>query len=287
MNVHRNVRHPLHVGWHRIDDDLEGQHTMAEIGLKDFETPWQSQERNSTMARRFDRARMPEDHLSKPRLQISDCARLGHCGTDHCPDACWIASRTHRVNLIPQAFAFLNSRPGPAFFVTIANPAWERPIGGLARTRISNVRQWLLRRLDQLEIPAVAVVGFEVSLNVELDGRAFWAGHIHGVIAGVEKSELQKAFVAKKPRHNRYYKPVMVLPVGDLGPRLGYLTKRIAKRRVAYIDKQGRQNRNGNAHLTAQEQLEFDTWLLGLPVGARTILFGCRLHHGKLRPTAN
>jgi hypothetical protein len=70
--------------------------------------------------------------------------------------------------------------------------------------------------------------------------------------------------------------------VPDLGRQLGYSLKRIARRRVAYVDGQGRQNRN-QSNLSSSEQREFDDWLLGLEVGARTILIGCRSHGTKLR----
>ena len=120
-------------------------------------------------------------------------------------------------------------------------------------------------------------------MNLELDGTSTWAGHVHFVVAGSDRHSLKKAFqIERYYRVKPYLRPVDVRAVDDLGRQLGYSLKRIARRRVAYIDGQGRQNRN-QSNLSSSEQREFDGWLLGLPVGARTILIGCRAHGSRLR----
>jgi hypothetical protein len=177
----------------------------------------------------------------------------------------------------------LSSLPGDLFFVTITHPKWELPVGQLAEANIPAVRQWLYRRFKRLGWGVIAVGGFEASLNVELDGTSTWAGHVHLVVAGTDRQNLKKALqVEKHHRSKPYLRPVDVRAVDDLGRQLGYSLKRIARRRVAYIDGQGRQNRN-QSNLSSSEQREFDGWLLGLAVGARTILIGCRAHGTKLR----
>jgi hypothetical protein len=129
----------------------------------------------------------------------------------------------------------------------------------------------------------IAVGGFEASLNVELDGTSTWAGHVHLVVAGTDRQSLKREFqIEKHHRSKPYLRPVDVRAVDDLGRQLGYSLKRIARRRVAYIDGQGRQNRN-QSNLSSSEQREFGGWLLGLPIGARTILIDCRAHAGQLR----
>jgi hypothetical protein len=102
----------------------------------------------------------------------------------------------------------------------------------------------------------IAVGGFEASLNIELDGTSTWAGHVHLVIAGSDRQSLKKAFqIEKHYRSKPYLRPVDVRAVDDLGRQLGYSFKRIARRRVAYIDGQGRQNRN-QSNLSSSEQLQ-------------------------------
>jgi hypothetical protein len=61
----------------------------------------------------------------------------------------------------------------------------------------------------------------------------------------------------------------------SLNLKFAYGQKRFVEERRAYISKAtGRQDRN---HLppAAQHWAEFDAWLLGLPLGARIIAYGC------------
>ena len=63
--------------------------------------------------------------------------------------------------------------------MTITHPKWELPVGKLAEANIPAVRQWLYRRFKKLGTGVIAIGGFEVSFNVELDGTSTWAGHVH------------------------------------------------------------------------------------------------------------
>jgi hypothetical protein len=250
---------------------------MAKLGLPDFETVQQCSERQQRMARRFERAgELPHD------AEWQEC-EPNFCATAPCRDGCWFASRRHRYQMITEGHRLLSSLPGDLFFVTITHPKWELPVGQLAEANIPAVRQWLYRRFKRLGSGVIAVGGFEASLNVELDGASTWAGHVHLVISGSDKKSLKQALqIEKHHRSKPYLRPVDVRAVPDLGRQLGYSLKRIARRRVAYIDGQGRQNRN-QSNLSSSEQREFDGWLLGLAVGARTILIGCRAHGKRLR----
>jgi hypothetical protein len=250
---------------------------MTKLGLPDFETVQQCSERQQQTVRRFERAgELQHD------ADWTEC-KPGFCAATLCRDGCWFASRDHRYQTITEGHRLLSDQPKDLLFVTITHPKWELPIGKLAEANIPAVRQWLYRRSRQLGTSAIAVGGFEVSLNIELDGTTTWAGHVHLVVAGTDKDSLKKAFqIEKHYRSKPYLRPVDVRGVEKLGRQLGYSLKRIARRRVAYIDGQGRQNRN-QSNLTSSEQREFDGWLLGLTVGARTILIGCRAHGRKLR----
>jgi hypothetical protein len=257
--------------------DRRQSKVMAKLGLPDFETARECSERQQQMARRFERAGELH-HLS----EWTECEpKL--CAATPCRDGCWFASRRHRYQMITQGHRLLSNQPGELLFVTITHPKWEVPVGALNKANIPAVRQWLYRRFKRLSTSAIAIGGFEASLNVELDGTSAWAGHVHLVVAGTDKVTLKKAFqIEKHYRSKPYLRPVDVRAVADLGRQLGYSLKRIARRRVAYIDGQGRQNRN-QTNLSSSEQREFDGWLLGLPAGARTILIGCRAHGTKLR----
>jgi hypothetical protein len=250
---------------------------MSKVGLPDFETVQQCSERQRLIARRFERAGELQHEMD-----WGEC-EPGFCAATPCREGCWFASRHHRYQMITEGHRLLSDQPGDLHFVTITPPKWELPVGQLAEANIPAVRQWLYRRFKKLGSGVMAVGGFEASLNVELDGTSTWAGHVHLVVAGSEKATLKKAFQIEKHHRSRpYLRPVDVRAVDDLGRQLGYSLKRIARRRVAYIDGQGRQNRN-QSNLTSSEQREFDGWLLGLAVGARTILIGCRAHGRRLR----
>jgi hypothetical protein len=250
---------------------------MAKLGIPDFEMVQQCGDRQQQMGRRFERAGELQDEAEWAECETEFCAATP------CRDGCWFASRRHRYQMITEGHRLLSDQTESLHFVTITHPRWELPIGRLAEANIPAVRQWLYRRSRQLGTSAIAVGGFEASLNIELDGSSTWAGHVHLVVAGTDKQRLRKAFqIEKHYRVESYLRPVDIRDVDCLGRQLGYSLKRIARRRVAYIDGQGRQNRN-QSNLSSSEQREFDGWLLGLPVGARTILIGCRAHGRKLR----
>jgi hypothetical protein len=251
---------------------------MADLGLPDFETWEQCEERQKQMARRFKNA----DELRPRKLDWEECEPEA-CACSPCRDGCWFASRHDRYQMITEAHRLFTTQSTDLAFVTVAHPKWELPVGNLDQANINAARQWLYRRFKQLSTTVIAVGGFEASLNVNLDGTTYWAGHVHLVVAGSDKPSLRKALqIEKHHRLRPFSRPVDVRDVDNLGRRVGYSLKRIAKRRVAYIDGQGRQNRN-QCNLHSSEQREFDNWLLDLLIGDRTILIGCRAHGGQLR----
>jgi hypothetical protein len=250
----------------RIEHAAENRR-MSEIGLPHFETFDECRERNVRMLRSLSLAGVV---LPRHALQNDDIAI----------EADWVASRRYRLSLIPQALDLLEGHSGPLYFVTVARPSWQRLVGQLQSANINSARQWLARRLRGLPSFVVAIGGFDVSLNVEMDGERTWSGHLHLVIAGASKVELARV-LRLNDHKQRHAKALRIDEVGNLAIRLGYCIKRIAKRRVAYIGPNGRQQRR-ELPLKPNEQVEFDSRLLTLPVGARTLLFGCRLHHGFL-----
>jgi hypothetical protein len=253
----------------RIEHAAENRR-MSEIGLPCFESIGDCRDRNVQMLRSLSSAGvvLPRDALRSGGVAL---------------EADWVASRNHRLRLIPQALDLLRNHTGPLHFVTIARPCWQFPVGKLHDANIKPVRQWLARRFRRLTPFVVAVGGFDVSLNVELDGGRVWSGHLHLVVAGAKKADLART-LRLSDQKEKHAKALRIDEIGHLAVRLGYSLKRIAKRRVAYIGTNGRQQRR-ELPLLPSEQVEFDSWLLTLQVGARTLLFGCRLHHGILRFT--
>ena len=188
---------------------------MTDLGLPDFETGRQCSDRQRLMARRFQNTRQ----LPPGDWQECDPEQ---CECTPCRDGCWFASRHHRYQTITEAHRLLSTQTGDLYFVTVAHPKWERPIGKLDQANITAVRQWLYRRFKRLDKNVVAVGGFEASLNVDLDGTTCWAGHVHLVVAGSDKPSLKKALQIEKHHRSRpYARPVDVRDVDNLGRRLG------------------------------------------------------------------
>jgi hypothetical protein len=205
---------------------------MTAIGLPDFETAPECILRNQKTRRRLQHhEETPAELVSRIEfdpLPADDSNAVGFDGD-------WLASRRYRAMLIPQAYDLLKDHPGPLFFVTIAHPKWEVPVGQLEDANIDAAKQWLGRRLQRLPYPVIAVGGFEASLRVELNGETYWAGHLHLVIAGAGEEELKAALkIERRYRNRKHSKPLKVEPIGTLVKRLGYCTKRIVKRSVAY-----------------------------------------------------
>jgi hypothetical protein len=254
---------------------------MIALGPPNFETPSQCVSRNKRMVRRFQKHGIPP-HLND-QLQRLTYSGVPEISCDTGVDGDWLASRRYRLMLLPQAYDLLKNHPGPLFFITIAHPKWSLPIGQLENTNVDAAKQWLRRRLKTLSVPVTVVGGYEASVSVELNGDIFWAGHLHLVVAGADEEKLKTVLkVEKRYRKRKHSKPVTVVSISNLAKRLGYSTKRIAKRGTAYIGKNRRQQRR-RLPLTTQQQIQFDSWLLGMPAGSRTVLFGCRLHHATLR----
>jgi len=172
----------------RRDDTVRRE--MTAIGLPDFETATQCIRRNQQMLRRLqNHEATPADLIRRIQydsLPADDSNAVGYDGD-------WFASRLYRAMLIPQALKLLKDHPGPRFFVTIAHPNWELPVGQLKNANIDAANQWLGRRLQHLPSPVLVVGGYETSLRVELNGDMYWAGHLHLVFTGTGDYEMEMA----------------------------------------------------------------------------------------------
>lgn len=213
-----------------------------------------------------------------PRLLdgLSDCDG-NDCGRDKCTEGCWLGTRRRRVANIVSGHELLSAHSGPVYAVCIVHPLWRAKVGNVADTSINAARQWIHRRLQKLNLVGLVAIGtFEESLNVELDGSSHWSGEVQLIVAGASKKELREAFkVEPRYRVKKHQKPMKVSEFHDLGYQLGYASKRLIEQRIAYISaKSGRVQRR---HLPpkAAHWAEYDAWLLSLPLGARSIAFGC------------
>lgn len=246
---------------------------MEMLGLPDFETRADCEERQGDTLRRLGDAGVDPSLLK----DLANCT-VHRCAPDACVEVCHFATLNRRLVALTTGLPLLDGHAGPHFAVTIVHPRWEVPVGGLADTNIAAAAQWTRRRLCDLAVPGLLALGsFEVSLNREVDGELHWAGEIEQIVAGATYEELRRAFEIED--HYRVAHPgqrmVDVREFDDLNRKFAYGQKRFIEERRAYISAAtGRQDRN---HLppAAEHWAEFDAWLLGLPLGARIIAFGC------------
>jgi hypothetical protein len=245
---------------------------LSRLGVSDFETAESCKTRQIQMLRRQKRWNADLD-LSEG---LNGC-EINHCGGRICTEGCHFATRARRLKDIPSGVSLLQTHPGPILHATVVHPYMERPIGGLAGISLRKIGDWVARRLDEIGADGVLAMGsFEASVNRELDGEVYWAGEVQLVVAGASKEQLSSALaISEKHRVRRPgQRCVHVQNVGNPGRQLGYTLKRYVVERRAYLSS-GRQSRR---HLPPKPAhlVEWDSWLLGQPVGSRVIAYGCR-----------
>ena len=246
---------------------------MAELGVSDFESEVACARRQLEMVQRLEKQGYDRTLWS----ELSDCDSE-YCTRSRCIEGCYYGTRHRRLEQIRTGYQLLEQHPGPLWQVSIVHPLWERPVGSLAEISVPAAREWNYRRLQTLDDHNIVAVGsFEVSINRELNGELYWAGEIQQIVAGAAKNDLRNAFQIEKHHRSRgsNQKLLKIIGVEHLGLQLAYCVKRFVEERRAYVSaKIGRQARR---HLPPQSKdwAEHDAWLLGLPLGARTIAYGC------------
>jgi len=255
----------------QFDSDLSA--AARTLGLADFETRPDCEGRQESMLERFaDTGVDPETSAALAACTVHEC------GADRCREACHFATLNRRLDALTTGLPLLDAHAGPHRAVTIVHPLWEVPVGHLADVSIAAAAQWNHRRLHSLDVPGLLAIGsFEVSLNRELDGSLHWAGEIQQIVAGAFYEDLRRVFRIED--HYRDGRPgqrmVDVREFDDLARKFAYGQKRYVEERRAYIsEKTGRQDRR-HLPLVTEHWTEFDAWLLGLPLGARIIAYGC------------
>jgi hypothetical protein len=253
--------------------DRELSSIATALGLPRFETRPDCEKRQASMLQCFRKLDLQPSSWSR----LSGC-NAQHCAMDICVEACHFGTLHRRVAALRTGLPIIAAHSGPLWAVTIVHPLWETPSGQLIRTPMAAAMQWNARHLRSLAIPGLLAVGiYEVSLNRDHDDEVYWAGEIQQIVAGATKEQLRSAFEVD-PRHRRLrpgQKIVDVREFSDLSRKFAYAQKRFVEERRAYISETtGRQNRN---HLPPApvRWTEHDVWLLSLPLGARTIAFGC------------
>ena len=240
---------------------------MRKLGLPDFETVADTRGRDEEMA-----ARLRNHNFKDEAFNAVKCGP-DQCGFNPCRDGCNRGSRRRRIEMLESAVPIFQNHSGPVFSVTIVHPKWELESGQLSSIKLLTIRQWWARRLNDIPSNIIALGNIEVTWNIEPDDWAHWAGEIQAVVAGATAAQLRKAF-AGIPKRSPNAKPVMISRINDLPRKLAYAQKHLVERRTAFQSQVNGRQARGHMPPPWARWAEHDAWLLGLPLGARTLTFG-------------
>ena len=234
---------------------------LVKLGAASFETAEQAQSLQDDLLRRLDRAGIDLGHY----VGLDDCGP-NYCGRMRCAEACWFGTRTRRMTEIPAVHKLFTRAAGPVHVVRIVRGVWERPIGNLNRVSIVAAKQLNRRALDSLYNADIVAVGmFRISISLENSGPR-WIPEIYEIVAGPSKDELYAAFRNSRPGNLDF---TGIEPVKTLGDAISDVLSRDLEGRWGFRPKKS-------------HRAEFYNWLVGQPLGARIIRYGCDRYFNKL-----
>ena len=227
---------------------------LAKLGASNFETTEQAQGRQRDLLRKLDRAGIDPGHY----VGLDDCGS-NYCGRIRCAEACWFGTRTRRMTEIPAVHRLFAKGAGTVHVVRVVRGVWERSVGNLNRVSIAAAKQLNRRALDSLYTADIVAVGmFKMSISLE-NGGPRWIPEVYEIVAGPTKDELCAAF----------RKSARVEPIEKLGDVICDVLRRDLEGQLGFGPKKS-------------HRAEFYNWLVGLPLGARIIRYGCDRYFNKL-----
>jgi hypothetical protein len=115
---------------------------VESLGLSDFETRSNCEERQRIMLRRLTDAGIAPSLLQ----DLANCS-VHHCAMETCVEACHFGTLNRRFAAMETGLPIIMAHPGPKYAVCLVHPLWERPVGQLAGVSIKAAAQWNYRRL--------------------------------------------------------------------------------------------------------------------------------------------
>jgi hypothetical protein len=229
-----------------------------------------------------------------------------HCGCARCAEACWFGTRRRRLFELPAAYRVIKESKGPIYRARVIRSRWGQPIGRLRDVGIQAARLLNRRALDSLYKPSLVAVGlFKVGLPSGYEAP-YWTAEIDQLVAGAQKEELENAFPKEryekgplKHANLREYSGLSDAEVTELEALKARLEYRsfVWVAEVESIGQAVNQVFERSVHawqdilqlipdvspVQRPHQAEYYTWLLGLPVNARIIRYGCDRYFNKLQ----
>ena len=160
---------------------------------------------------------------------------------------------------------------------SIIRGVWARPIGDLHKVSIAAATELNRRALNTVHIPELVAFGtFKVSLAPEYV-EPHWICEIHEIVAGAAKRDLEKAFLVRDSREEKYDSHVGITEVEKIGQAISDVLK---------ADLRGWQHPfwpdGSPAKPRKTHREEFYEWLLSLSFGERMIRYGCDRYFNRL-----
>jgi hypothetical protein len=161
---------------------------------------------------------------------------------------------------------------------SIIRGVWARPIGDLHKVSIAAATELNRRALNTLHIPELVAFGtFKVSLAPEYV-EPHWICEMHEIVAGAGKRDLEKAFLVRDSREEKYDSHVGITEVEKIGQAISDVLK---------ADLRGWQHPfwpdGSPAKPRKTRREEFYEWQLSLSFGERMIRYGCDRYFNRLR----
>jgi hypothetical protein len=247
----------------------DGRHKRAykrllKLGISNFETVSGTRKRQADLLRRLRLAGIDPGRYAG----LVDCSP-DHCGRRECAEVCWFGARRRRLNEIPAAVKLFQKCGGPMYEVRVIRESWERRAGRLKDVSTAALKQFHRRALDTLYMPELVAVGMcKVSFGTTT-GERRWITEIHGIVAGADKEDLEKAFSAYRRIPGMQYNLFWAEEVNDIGQATSRVLRRDLRKWVhPFVE-------TGDPAPSNARRAEYYRWLLGLDVGERLIRYGC------------
>lgn len=177
------------------------------------------------------------------------------CGRSGGSATCAICRREAQLVALTAIAPKLAAVSPQSYLVTVVPGSWRRPIDQLGAWSVRKAKAQVYRALEGLGGRAVAIGALDVSLEVSLDGGAFWVPHAHLIVAGASAKRIRSAF-AELALNDVARAPLHVEPIRDMNGALAYALKPPGLRRVAYRTDIGVRHRR--VPLRAQERRLLD-----------------------------
>ena len=245
---------------------------ITKFGIGDFELAEDVKRRQDDLVERL----KANTWCRKRSNALAHCTS-DQCGSAKCVEVCAFADWRRRLEEIPAAYRLLKKATGPIHEVRVVRGVWARPIDDLHKVSIAAAKELNRRALNTVHIPELVAFGtFKVSLAPKYV-EPHWICEIYEIVAGGGKRDLEKAFLVRDTREEKYDSYVRITEVENVGQAIGDVLKADLRGWQHPFWPDGSPAKPRKAH-----REEFYQWQLSLSFGERMIWYGCDRYFNRL-----